>query len=1133
MSSQATTTTTSDENVLTLEVSEDATLVSALTAPTLLLYPESGSKAVQRLDPVREPANNSSGGSSSDHDSSKKQLSHHSRERRRLQTQSSPFCGRRRERQELRDAYRRVATTTASEVVVVHGSSGTGKSALVEELRHYVVEEEDHSGFFVGGKYDQLGGRSEPYSAIVAAFTDLCDLWMMQVKDEQADFAQRLYQHLGSEVHVLTKLISNLAFLLPNHPTSNNEDLPPKEEREEDDDHFITMSQAFVRFKQLCKYFLRAAAAPEHPTLLFLDDLHWADDQSLEVIQALIQDRVSKNILLVLCYRDDDVGGASLTNLLVPKQPTQATKKKKKQETRLHTMEISLGCLDLEGVNDVVQGLIPGKEPAATMQLSEVLLGKTGGNVYFVLQLLESLVDQGLLFFRPDGRGWDWDVDQIQSETNVADNIVDVVMRRLRTLSLQAIDVLKFAAAMGYHFDVGALLAVVVELNESQSRQPRDMIDALHELDVSEPSDKDHKMLEKVLDKAVEKMLIERTSVEGRYKFSHDRMQQCLYEMVSPEEQDFVHFLIGSVVWKSILRTPGQAESRLYFLAAEHMNRAKVRIEDERTKLALANLNRQAGKLAANKSAFLPGIEYIQEGISLLDPEVRWDPANYDLSLDLHSTLAELENSLGRFTESEAVAQHVLQNAVSLRDKLRGYRALVVAKGGQARYMESVAVGIDVLRQLGEPFPRHATLVHVGVELAKTMVAVAQKSEEELLNLPRMTNRDKIAAMNMLGRLSLHTYLHLKAKNVFAMVGMRMVRLSCRYGSTNMTPFALSHYATIQALLGRHDLANRYAKVAIKLIDRLKARDTEARTITLLHHFVVHWREPWQVSLPAFGRGYTIGLETGDLEFAFASLIGHLSFMIYAAKSLEIVAMDALEAIKLLEDFNHKTANIVVKAICQWALNMIDCSGNPLLLTGDVVTEEELEESLRMENNHILTQTVSLLKMQLAYFLESAPRLKVLIRKCDRIILEIRGHFGQYVNLFSIGMSYFALYRTYGRRRFRRRALTISRAMKRWVGEGCTNALPFHHLLRGERLSLGPDKAAALAAYKCAVDVAVENKSVLFEAMSYERAATGLADSMPDLSHRYMAKAVNLWHSFSAREKVLQLENKYPHLLGC
>jgi predicted ATPase len=172
----------------------------------------------------------------------------------------SVMKGRQSEMKILQQAYERVATG-GSELIVVTGSSGSGKTTLVESLRKPVSLE--GRGYYVCGKFDQLFANDRPYSAIVDAFTDIIDLIMLSNDIESRK--ETIKNALGAEVTLMCNLLSNLQYL-----TGTPLDY-------DDVDFENNMRQAFLRFKLLCRKFIRALATEEHPIVIVLDDVQWSD----------------------------------------------------------------------------------------------------------------------------------------------------------------------------------------------------------------------------------------------------------------------------------------------------------------------------------------------------------------------------------------------------------------------------------------------------------------------------------------------------------------------------------------------------------------------------------------------------------------------------------------------------------------------------------------------------------------------------------------------------------------------------------------------------------------------------------------------------------------------------------------
>eukprot|EP00957_Ditylum_brightwellii_P203834 15336440-Ditylum_brightwellii.AAC.1 len=201
---------------------------------------------------------------------------------------------------------------------------------------------------------------------------------------------QAIIDAINTDVGVLTEAFPYLCKIVGKPATSPIE---------------ITSAAAQNRFKFIFKVFVRAIATPSHPIVLFLDDLQWVDELSLQLICALVADTEINNFLFIGSYRDNEIGN---THPLT----TQLHDLKRKQVV---TIDIHVECMSKDDVNTLISDTINEQEQLIR-PFSDVVYKKTGGNALFVTQFLQLLWDEGLLFYSLEYNTWQWKIDDIDEK---------------------------------------------------------------------------------------------------------------------------------------------------------------------------------------------------------------------------------------------------------------------------------------------------------------------------------------------------------------------------------------------------------------------------------------------------------------------------------------------------------------------------------------------------------------------------------------------------------------------------------------------------------------------------------------------------------------------------------------------
>ena len=505
-------------------------------------------------------------------------------------------------------AYLQVLHAQRSRTVVVHGVSGSGKTALVNTLREAVCAGQ---GYFVTGKYFQNLEVQEPYSAIMAAFSDLCDFVIQS--DDFHERRQEIQEALGPDGQLLNKVITNLSPFLGGGSRDGRVDVD------------LLNEASFVQFKVACKTFLRAISSAKHPIVMFIDDIQWMDEGSRLLIELFLQDKELKSVLLIFAYRDEE---ASQVGTLFGQESQQEL-----------LVDIALSNLDASAVCQIVSSAL-GSNSEDIRELSTLIAKRTLGNPFYVVEFMDTIQREGLVQMDNDGRSCSFDVDEIQSVVMVADSLADLLSRRIKRLNPEIKEVLKVASLVGYRFGEPVVVKVAsIGMDQLETNQP------VHE----------------TLEDAVKEGFVEKTK-QG-YQFTHDRLQAAFQSMISDHEEEQLHLLIGEAY---LAQGSDPVNS---FNAAVHLNCESGLLPGGQEKANLARINLEGSKYCAQRSAFGTAATMLQKGLAVLDQETKWSD-HFDLVFELTESLARMQLIVGDFEACKETTREALSHGKTVETKI-------------------------------------------------------------------------------------------------------------------------------------------------------------------------------------------------------------------------------------------------------------------------------------------------------------------------------------------------------------------------------------------------------------------------------------------------------------------------------
>lgn len=445
------------------------------------------------------------------------------------------FVGRGPQLDQLRDALE-TALSGRARLVLVAGEPGVGKTTLVEQL----VSEAKVRGAEV------LWGRSYE-GEIGAPYLAFAECFRAHVRGRPAD---ELRQDLGGAAPEIATLVSEIREKWDDIPT-----LP----RLEGSAERLRLFEAVVTF-------LRATARRQ-PLVLVLDDLHWADEPTLLLLQYLARNLDRDRILLLGTYRDMELERTH------PLAETIAVLRRGDLMER-----VLLRGLDRDEVAALIEAVGGQPPPAAFVDAVHEV---SEGNPFFVAEILRNLVESGAI--RIEDGHYVGDPDSVAA--NLPEGVKEVVGRRLDRLSEDANTLLAVGSAMpgGFALDVCASVAGF-ELDRA--------------LD----------LLDEALAAAV---LTERADATGTYEFNHALIRQALYGELSTPRRVRMHQRIGEAIEA---RHAARIEPHLTELAY-HFFQAAPGGEDARAR----DYALRAGDRAINGAAYEEAARYFDMALQVTE----------------------------------------------------------------------------------------------------------------------------------------------------------------------------------------------------------------------------------------------------------------------------------------------------------------------------------------------------------------------------------------------------------------------------------------------------------------------------------------------------------------------------------
>ncbi|HEX3046257.1 MAG TPA: protein kinase [Bacillota bacterium] len=744
-------------------------------------------------------------------------------QRKKITFHPAQLAGRALELSKIRSLLEQAAKGKGS-LCLITGEAGIGKSRLVEESGGDIYRQ---NGLFIRGRCLNHQNKA-PYQP----FRDASDgflQWLEKAPPElKGQTVARLREVLGDLGQIAVQFNPRLECLAGQVKPLVS--LEPERENQ--------------RFLMVLAAFFCRLAEPGKPAALFLDDLQWADEGTVSLLEEIIGNLHDSGILLLVTSRNDESGNKSNLERIV----------KIAREKNSHFEELQLTPLDSMQMNNLMANIFDAKTEF-TPELNNFLLEKSRGNPFFAINIIREMVEGRAISWTETHLEVNWEVTR---RITIPETVVDIILRRMESLSPEQIDILGKGAVIGREFEI-QLLFKLSNLGEDR--------------------------IVNLVDEIIALQLLEKGGERGRLLFAHDRIRDAFYYQLDPTEKQRFHLEIATVLEELHRDNP---EKVLFELAYHYLEGGAGQKALEYTFPAAV----KAQASYANEEA----IRYYQKTIELLETEGmkgnrQWIRAKQEL--------LEINLIISKYAETVAIAKDLLLTNLEDKERVTIYGKVTMAYfriGDWAKGAETLRQGLALLN---EKIPQSALGLSIAI-VKELLVRLRLRLTPGFLRRKSFNQEDANRAKKIIYLdfcVSVSWLYGMGDSATLLYIIIRMLNLAeTKIGKSQDLTRCLTTYAVLWATIPCFKIAIKVKKKALMINQENKDRYWTACSIQALGYFNA-WMGDHETSIHLFKKGQSELQKIGDLFELGQGLIGlainylHISDYrngaVYANKYLE------------------------------------------------------------------------------------------------------------------------------------------------------------------------------------------------------------------------------------------------------
>lgn len=968
-------------------------------------------------------------------------------------------------------------TTGKSVFLQVNGLPGIGKTSLVQEIHKPVTQSK---GYFIAGKFDQYN-TTVPFHAFRQAFAELLQYQMRESREKLHVLKEDLLQKLGANISILTALIPEYELLLGKQKAAVE----------------LMPTEAKNRFFFTLRDFVKIIATPEHPLVIFLDDLQWSDDASLHMMRELMARPIPYLLLIASCRTNEISDGHPAFLALDDIRKTGLLQ------------EINVNPLEKEAVSRFVsQAMLASAE---TIQpLTDFLFRRTAGNPFFICEILKAIYREGLMHFTYPAGPWVCAVGDV-AKLNISDSVVQFMTERLKELPEATQKILEWASCLGTRFS----LVLLKKILGKEASELSDLLWPAVEKELVVPLSDDYPLVEVDFD------------LDVLFTFLHDRIRQASYALLSEQEQREHHLAIG----RTLLQTTSPKKPEELAEIVRHYNRGWKLLTDPLEKVRLAEMNLALGKRTQAAVAYHSALHYFENGIALIGQD-GWNK-HYRLLFELYKGLAQNAYQTNDVKAAEESIELLLQHAKTNLEKVEVLSLRIRQYNTVGKAEEAIRSGVEGLALLGFSLPENPGPIPVFREITLAKWNLGRQKVQALATAPVVTDPVIKAAARLLTEIAPAAFI-LGRDNLFGLTQLKIVNLSLKHGNCPESSYA---YITFGVLLkeafGDLQAAENFGQLGLQINEQLEDIEYRCRVIAaygvLTHHFSHHWN----TSSDWFQKGVEAGRLSGDLFY-----LAHCAANCTVWNPALDIATSLAEQQKYLavvKDTNYEDAIDTVLINLQATKNVLGRTYDSHTLNDDTFTEEDCLKRMVERKYTSGIGIYYIRRAEILLFYEAYEKAWEAIKEADRYgksLLSLAYLTRLCVVAFFVCAGSLATGKGLAVRAKKKRMRKEFSRMKKWAGFNPNNFFHWQKLMEAELYEESMPFQKTSAAYEAAISLARQNGWPLDEAFANNLAAKFYTRLGNKAAIPYWTDCYKLYQKAGATGKTEFLKQMYGDYIG-